>query len=206
VNGEVCVFVFANFLSMGTIIANGRKKCKRTDKNMQIKTRNECLCSFFITHSPYCGAHSGSIISIGATARDFQATGGRRVTAVFADEITADAGISRHSVTVIGRSPAHDIIDSLWSGSLAGMTLREITRTIGGKFGIVCDTFPVNKPDPTATVKGFGWENESPWTKFIAEADAQGFILTSNEAGKCAAEKKRGHRLPSGAGGLPARK
>jgi prophage tail gpP-like protein len=115
--------------------------------------------------------------------RDSVSAGGRRVTTVRVDEIAADADVSRHSVTVIGRSPARDIIDSSWSDKLASMTLREVTRKIGGKFGIVCDTFPTNKPDPTKTVKGFGWENESPWTKLIAEADAQGYILTSNEAG-----------------------
>jgi prophage tail gpP-like protein len=118
-----------------------------------------------------------------SAVRDSAAAGGRRVTTVFVDEITADVDVSRHSVTVIGRSPARDIIDSSWSDKLSNMTLREITRTIGGKFGIICDTFPVNKSDPTKAVKGFGWENESPWTKLIAEADAQGYILTSNEAG-----------------------
>ena len=114
---------------------------------------------------------------------DSVAAGGRLITTVLLDEITSDVDVSKHSVTIIGRSPSRDIIDSSWSDKLSDMTLREITRTIGKKFGITCDTFPVNKPDPTKTVKGFGWENESPWTKLITEADAQGFILTSNEAG-----------------------
>ncbi|GMO45899.1 MAG: hypothetical protein Pg6C_07860 [Treponemataceae bacterium] len=115
--------------------------------------------------------------------RDSASAGGRRVTTVLVDEITADADVSKHGVTVIGRSPARDIIDSSWSDKLADMTLREALRAIGGKFGIRCDTFPVDRPDPTKTVKGFGWENESPWAKLIAESDAQGYILTSNEAG-----------------------
>jgi prophage tail gpP-like protein len=118
-----------------------------------------------------------------AAVRDSVAAGGRRVTTVLIDEITADVDTSKHSVTIIGRSPARDIIDSSWSDKLADMTLRSVVQNIGIKFGIVCDTFPVNKPDPTSTVKRFGWENESPWTKLITEADAQGYILTSNEAG-----------------------
>jgi prophage tail gpP-like protein len=118
-----------------------------------------------------------------AIVKDSQAAGGRRVTTVFVDEITADADVFRRGVTIIGRSPARDIIDSAWSDSLADMTLRSVVQAIGKKFGIVCDTFPVNQSDPTQVIKGFGWENESPWTKLVAEADAQGFILTSNEAG-----------------------
>lgn len=109
--------------------------------------------------------------------------GGRRIATVLVDEVTAQVEPSSHSLSIVGRSPARDIIDSAWSGSLGNMTLREVTRNIGKKFGINCDTFPINRPDPTKTIKKFSWENESPWTKLIAEADAQGFILTSNEAG-----------------------
>jgi prophage tail gpP-like protein len=109
--------------------------------------------------------------------------GGRLVTTALIDEITSEAGDDKHGVTIVGRSPARDIIDSTWSGALAGLTLRGVVRAIGGKFGIVCDTFPVDEPDPTAVVASFGWENESPWTKLITEADAQKYILTSNEAG-----------------------
>jgi len=109
--------------------------------------------------------------------------GKRRVTTVLIDEITENADITKHSLQVIGRSPARDIIDSTWSDTCSDMTLREITCYIGKKFDIVCDTFPTNQPDPTEFVYAFDWENESPWTKLICEADNQGYILTSNEAG-----------------------
>jgi prophage tail gpP-like protein len=111
-----------------------------------------------------------------------------RVVTVLVDEITASADVSRHGVLVMGRSPARDIVDSTWGGSnnegtLEDETLREIVKHIGAKFGITCDSFPTNKPDPTQKVPVFSWQNESPWTKLVTEADNQGFILTSNEAG-----------------------
>ena len=109
--------------------------------------------------------------------------GKRRVATVLIDEITASADVSQRSVLVIGRSPARDIIDSTWGGMFMNMTLREVTQKICGEFGITCDSFPTDKPDPTQTIRMFSWENESPWTKLITEADSQNFILTSNEAG-----------------------
>jgi len=109
--------------------------------------------------------------------------GRRRVTTVFVDEITSNADVTKYSLMVIGRSPARDIIDSTWSDTCSDMTLREITRYIGKKFNIVCDTFPPDQPDPTDLVYAFDWENESPWTKLIGESDNQGYIFTSNEAG-----------------------
>ena len=115
--------------------------------------------------------------------------GERRVSTVLVDEITASADTDKHSVTVIGRSPARDIIDSTWSnnfindGKKDDLTLRDIIKIIGKKFNIQCDSFPTNEADPTEIVSCFDFENESPWTKLTDEADQQGFILTSNEAG-----------------------
>jgi prophage tail gpP-like protein len=109
--------------------------------------------------------------------------GRRRVTTVMVDEITASADVSKNSVLVIGRSPARDIIDSAWSDIFLNMTLFEVTEKIGDKFGITCTNIPINRGDPTTRVTIFTWENESPWTKLITEADSQGFMLTSNEAG-----------------------
>jgi prophage tail gpP-like protein len=113
--------------------------------------------------------------------------GRRRVTTVMVDEITAGADISKHSVRVMGRSPARDIIDSTWGGDndgrRLGNTLFEITNHICGKFGITCGIIPGNQGDITSPVTIFSWENESPWSKLVTEADSQGFILTSNEAG-----------------------
>jgi prophage tail gpP-like protein len=111
-------------------------------------------------------------------------SGGKRlVTTVRVDEITAGADTVKHSALVIGRSPARDIIDSTWSGFLFNMTLYEIAKNIGAKFGITCVCIPTNRGDFTDKVSVFSWQNESPWTKLITEADSQELILTSNEAG-----------------------
>jgi prophage tail gpP-like protein len=108
---------------------------------------------------------------------------GRRVTTVLIDEITEEVDSQKHGITVVGRSPARDIIDSTWSEDYKDMKLGELTRAIGKKFGISCAVYPTNEPDHTQTVAAFRLENESPWTKLIGEADNQGYIFTSNEAG-----------------------
>jgi prophage tail gpP-like protein len=107
------------------------------------------------------------------------------ITTVLVDEITAYVDATKHNLEVLGRSPARDIIDSTWSDRFAGVnqTLKTIVNSIGSRFNIVCDTFPPDGSDPTEIVPFFSFENESPWTKLINEADNQGYILTSNQAG-----------------------
>jgi len=117
------------------------------------------------------------------------------ITTVLVDEVTSNADVTKNSLMVIGRSPARDIIDSTWSdtcanhnpdGSSGGMKLRKIIQVIGDKFGITCDTYPTgNLDDPTEEVYDFEWNNESPWTKLISEADNQKKykIITSNQRG-----------------------
>jgi prophage tail gpP-like protein len=123
---------------------------------------------------------------------DIDFHGRRCVTTVLVDEITFSADITKHSLMVIGRSPARDIIDSTWSdwddpfftANDPDRTLKMIVRQIAGKFNIKCDTFRhEGVDDPTDKVPFFEFENESPWTKLISEADNQCRILTSNEIG-----------------------
>ena len=106
------------------------------------------------------------------------------VTTIMVDEITNTADSSQKNLTVIGRSPARDIIDSKWSsqGPLRNMKLEEIVKVIAQKFDIIVTRMPRNDPE-TGTVFSFSWENESPWTKLINEADNQGYIFTSDGAG-----------------------
>ena len=107
----------------------------------------------------------------------------RRVTTVMVDEITNTADTSQKNLTVIGRSPARDIIDSKWSGQcLNQKKLEEVAQEIAQRFDIKVQRMPTNSSE-TGPVFSFAWENESPWTKLINEADNQGYILTSNEAG-----------------------
>ncbi|MDR2942781.1 MAG: hypothetical protein LBV17_09350 [Treponema sp.] len=110
----------------------------------------------------------------------------RRVTTVLVDEITASADVTKHSVVILGRSPARDIIDSTWTYTLGDMTLLNVVKEIGGRFNIESCTFPEDEPDRTGMVYGFSWQDESPWAKLINEADINDdkrYLLTSNEAG-----------------------
>jgi len=114
--------------------------------------------------------------------------GRRRVTTVMVDEITSSADVSNNSAVVLGRSPARDIIDSTWSGSVwpgeaRNNTLAFATSYIAGRFGIESGWFPNDPEDPTSSVGYFSWHNESPWVRLLTEAANQGFIITSNEAG-----------------------
>lgn len=117
--------------------------------------------------------------------------GGRRgfhpVTTVYIDEVDEETQKDSHGIIVSGRSAARDIIDSKWSGTILGQpTLLEVLRKIAGEFGleskdVIC--LPTNRGDITKPVFSFSWENESPWQKLLTIADAQGFIITSNQLG-----------------------
>jgi prophage tail gpP-like protein len=129
----------------------------------------------------------------------------RLVTTVKVDEVTNAADARRKSIVVIGRSPARDIIDSTWSFGIMGrQSLEAITKRIAGKFGIKVTRMPTDGPE-TGPVASFSFENESPWAKLLTEADNQGYVLTSNEAGglyiwKAASEKR--YEKDAGGGAL----
>jgi len=120
----------------------------------------------------------------------------RRITTIMVDEVTCTVDASQKSLTVIGRSPARDIIDSAWYGWCTNqMSLEAVANEIVSPFldAIGIEKFQfANRPhvtrmpwngDETGPVFSFSWEAESPWTKLINEADNQGYIFTSNEAG-----------------------
>ena len=120
----------------------------------------------------------------------------RRITTIMVDEVTSTADASQKSLIVMGRSPARDIIDSAWYGWEPNQKkLEEIANSIVSPFfdaiGIEKFQFqgrphvtrmPWNGTE-TGPVFSFSWDAESPWTKLINEADNQGYIFTSNEAG-----------------------
>ncbi|MDR1318191.1 MAG: hypothetical protein LBJ90_01080, partial [Treponema sp.] len=120
----------------------------------------------------------------------------RRVTTVMVDEITDVTDTNRKGLLVVGRSPARDVIDSAWSDLvLHQQSLERIANDIVSPFldaaGIEKFKFegrphvtrmPTDGPE-TDPVHSFSWDYESPWQKLAAEADNQGYIFTSNEAG-----------------------
>lgn len=115
--------------------------------------------------------------------------GERPVTTVLIDEIATDTDSENKNVTLIGRSPARDIIDSTWSDTITGSPdLLEVTKKIASKFGITVYHMP-QTINNTKSVKSFSWENESPWARLLTEADAQGYIITSSQIGDLYVEK-----------------
>lgn len=109
------------------------------------------------------------------------------VTTVCIDEVDEETEKASHGIIVTGRSAARDIIDSKWSDTILGSpTLLTVLRQIAGEFGfeekdVIC--LPTSNGDITKPVFSFSWENESPWAKLLTVADAQGFIITSNQLG-----------------------
>lgn len=108
--------------------------------------------------------------------------GNLRVTTVLIDEITDTTDSGRKYITVLGRSPARDIIDSAWTGKAGGSDLLTVAKSIAGQFDIIVDHLPRGQNN-TETVSSFEWDCESPWTKLLNAADNQGYVFTSNEAG-----------------------
>jgi prophage tail gpP-like protein len=120
----------------------------------------------------------------------------RRVTTVMVDEITDVTDTNRKGLLIVGRSPARDVIDSAWGDMvLQQQNLEKIANDIVSPFldavGIEEFEFkgrphvtrmPTDGPE-TDPVFSFSWDYESPWQKLVAEADNQGYIFTSNEAG-----------------------
>lgn len=108
--------------------------------------------------------------------------GNLRVATVLIDEITDTTDNGRKYITVLGRSPARDIIDSAWTGKAGGSDLLTVAKSIAGQFDIIVDHLPRGQNN-TETVSSFEWDCESPWTKLLNAADNQGYVFTSNEAG-----------------------
>ena len=108
--------------------------------------------------------------------------GNLRVTTVRIDEITDTTDSGRKYITVLGRSPARDIIDSTWTGTTDSATLKQIVISIAEIFGITVHQLPQGN-DFTEMVPSFAWNCESPWTQLLNAAENQGCVLTSNEAG-----------------------
>jgi len=109
--------------------------------------------------------------------------GKRLVTTVLVDELSDTTDTASKFITVVGRSPARDIIDSTWSGRESG-TLFNVIKRIAGKFDdIPVAQFPDDGIDHTENITSFSFENESPWTKMMNEASNQGYIFTSSEIG-----------------------
>jgi prophage tail gpP-like protein len=103
--------------------------------------------------------------------------GRRRVATVMVDEITAGADVSKHSVMIMGRSPARDIVDSAWGGDNDGFllnnTLYRITKHICGKFKIACGIIPKDQGDITEPVAVFPGRTKAPGQNLLPRRTAR---------------------------------
>ena len=68
--------------------------------------------------------------------------GNLRVTTVRIDEITDMTDNGQKYISVLGRSPARDIIDSTWTGSAGGSDLLTVAQSVASKFGIIVHHLP----------------------------------------------------------------
>lgn len=107
----------------------------------------------------------------------------RRITTVLLDEVGGNVEGGSQTVLCTGRSVARDIIDSQWSGTIKeSPDLLTVTKTVAKPFEIEVIHMPTNQ-NGTKPVHSFSWESESPWVKLLAEADNQGYLITSNQKG-----------------------
>jgi len=173
---------------MQIIVKNETKNKELVWRSIKIKKSLDEICHTLemeLMPSEHLKVNKHDKLTIKCKNKLFKSGWSDLITTVLVDEKVVSIDDTKHSLQIIGRSPARDIIDSTWSNEDEdeNKTLRKALQIIGDKFNITCDTFPENKPDPTEIVGEFPFENESPWTKLINEADNQGYILTSNQAG-----------------------
>ncbi len=125
----------------------------------------------------------------------------RPVTSGFIDDVTYLAKGRGKRLSLTGRSPARDLVDSRWSGQVGktedGRTesisalnaFREVVKRFRNIRGEQMRVFHIPQTangvevDYTRVVPTLQWENESPWPKMLQIAASQGFILTSSQIG-----------------------
>lgn len=106
----------------------------------------------------------------------------RPLTTLYIDEITTTINNTEKSVTVIGRSPARDIVDSSYSATIPEGSLLKVVSAICNDFGITAIHYLPNI-DPSPNIPSFNFENESPWTKILSTAENNDYSIASNQAG-----------------------
>lgn len=156
-------------------------------KRVKIKKSFDEICHYVEVELPYFerkNIHLHDKLQVRFKNKNLTDTNNSRpVTTVFIDEISDNITATEKTVTCSGRSPARDIIDSIWSGRIDGKPdLLTIVKTIASEFGIEAIHIPTTQNN-TKPIPSFSWENESPWTKLLAAADNQGYVITSNQLG-----------------------
>jgi len=173
-------------VNMPIIVRNETKNKELVWRSIKIKKSLEEICHTLemeLMPSEHLKVNKHDRLTVRRKNKLFKSGWSDLITTVLVDQKELSIDNTTHNLKIIGRSPARDIIDSTWSNEDEdeNKTLKKALQLIGDKFDISCDTF--DSTDPTEIVGMFAFENESPWAKLINEADNQGYILTSNQAG-----------------------
>lgn len=105
----------------------------------------------------------------------------RAISYILVDNITATLNNNEKEMTIIGRSYARDLIDSVDSGQIDGGSLVHIVQRIASLYNadIKVKHYPTHE-DSSPQIDYFDWENESVWQKLVNTAENNGYAIASN--------------------------
>lgn len=106
----------------------------------------------------------------------------RAVTYILADDISATLNSREKRMTIVGRSYARDIIDSIDSGRIEAAKLTHVVDKIAQKYNsdIKVSHYPT-AADSSPYIQSFSWENESVWQKLLTVAENNGYAIASSQ-------------------------
>lgn len=106
----------------------------------------------------------------------------RAITYILVDDISATLNSREKRMTIVGRSYARDIVDSIDSGRIEAAKLTEVVEKIAQKYNsdIKVSHYPTNA-DSSPNIQSFTWENESVWQKLLTIAENNGYAISSNQ-------------------------
>lgn len=110
---------------------------------------------------------------------------------ILVDSIAATLNNNEKSMTIIGRSYARDLVDSVDTGMINGGTLVQLVQRVASKYNssIKVEHYPTGQ-DPSPNIEFFDWENESVWQRLLNTAENNGYSIASNNIGNLYVWKK----------------
>lgn len=106
----------------------------------------------------------------------------RAITYILVDDVSATLNSREKRMTIVGRSYARDIIDSIDSGRIEAAKLTQVVDKIAQKYNsdIKVSHYPT-AADSSPYIQSFTWENESVWQKLLTIAENNGYAISSNQ-------------------------
>ena len=105
----------------------------------------------------------------------------RAVCYFLVDCITATISSGEKTMTIIGRSYARDLVDSVDTGMVTDETLVKLIQRVADKYNsdIKVEHYPTDA-DLSPSIEYFDWENESVWQRLLNTAENNGYSIASN--------------------------